>query len=70
VLAYPLMPKLGSALWSALGHHGAPSMAQFVEATQPAPPVVIPRFTPLAGSDLASCLPETLMHDPVPARRS
>jgi len=70
LLAYPLMPKLGSALWSALGHHGTPSMAQFAVKTAPAPQAAIPRFTPLAAEDLAPCLPETLTRDPVALRPS
>jgi methionyl-tRNA synthetase len=70
LLAYPLMPKLGSALWSALGHDGTPSMAQFGVRTEPVPQAEIPRFTPLAAADLAPCLPETLAYDPVALQRS
>jgi methionyl-tRNA synthetase len=70
LLAYPLMPKLGSALWSALGQPGTPSMAEFGATTEPTAHIEIPRFTSLAAADLAPCLPETLIRDPLPSRRS
>jgi methionyl-tRNA synthetase len=70
LLAYPLMPKLGSAIWSALGERGVPSLAAFGEATAPTGHAEIPRFTPLAAVDLASCLPETLAHASLPLQRS
>jgi methionyl-tRNA synthetase len=70
LLAYPLMPKLGFALWSALGHDRTPSMAEFGETTEPTAHAEIPRFTTLAAADLAPCLPETLARDPLPLQRS
>jgi methionyl-tRNA synthetase len=69
LLSYPLMPKLGSALWSALGLRGSPSMAEFVEPSQPDPQAEIPRFAPLAAAELAPCLPERLIREPLAARR-
>jgi methionyl-tRNA synthetase len=70
LLAYPLMPKLGSALWSALGQPRTPSMAEFGATTEPTAHIEIPRFTSLAAADLAPCLPETLIRDPLASRRS
>ncbi len=69
LLAYPLMPKLGSALWSALGHRGTPSIAEFGQTTEPAAHSEIARFRPLTVGDLAPCLPETLDRAPLPVRR-
>lgn len=70
LLAYPLMPKLGAALWSALGQSGTPSTAGFVEPTAPAAYMDIPRFSRLTVADLAPCLPETLARDPLPSGTS
>lgn len=68
LLAYPLMPKLGAALWSALGHPGAPSTAGFVQNTTPVPSAQLPRFTQVRAADLAPCLPKTLLAEPLPVR--
>lgn len=70
LLTYPLMPKLGAALWSALGHRDAPSTAAFAEITRPAPAAAIPRFSGVRPADLEPCLPQTLLSEPMPARGS
>jgi methionyl-tRNA synthetase len=69
LLSYPLMPRLGSALWSALGHRGTPSIAEFAQTTAPVGGE-IPRFAPLTAAAIAPCLPETLTREPLPLRRS
>jgi methionyl-tRNA synthetase len=59
LLSYPVMPRLGTDLWSLLGHDGPPSLAGFRLATQPrqAP---IPSFAPITHADLTPCLPDSI----------
>jgi methionyl-tRNA synthetase len=59
LLSYPVMPRLGTSLWSLLGHDGVPSLAGFRTATHPrqAP---IPSFAPITRADLTPCLPDSI----------
>ncbi|WP_161964065.1 class I tRNA ligase family protein [Chitinophaga flava] len=61
LLAYPVMPKMSQALWTALSAAGAPSLEGFLAIEPVVKNASLPRFFEvLTYEDLLPCLPATL----------
>jgi methionyl-tRNA synthetase len=61
LLAYPVMPRFSTRVWSSLGHRGHPNLAEFLDRPSlPTPTGMSAFFTPITLEQLAPCLPHTL----------
>ncbi|MGP3980921.1 class I tRNA ligase family protein [Streptomyces sp. KR80] len=69
LLSYPIAPRMSGALWSGLGHSGAPSLAGFSALTTPGP-IQIPAFPALDWAGLEPVLPDSLRADDLPPELS
>lgn len=59
LLAWPVLPRLSSALWSRLGHDGQPGQGSFLQSRPPrGEPILL--FQHISESDLKGCLPDSL----------
>lgn len=60
VVAWPVLPKLGLALWHHLGHKDLPAVAEFPHLTAPRTETPVRLFHQVSQLELQTCLPNSL----------